>query len=98
MREKRWRGLTTITWRMNNMTKQIFKFEHREGLVWIEPSVLGFRLVWTDGINDWDEVYSNLSVAVCRMGAVIKCFENKEDPSFEIQDPIEFAEKIKEVL
>lgn len=80
------------------MTKQILRFEHREGLVWIEPSVIGFRLVWTDGINDWDEVYSDLAIAVCRMGAVIKCFESKEDPSFEIQDPIEFAEKIKEVL
>lgn len=30
-------------------------------------------LSWTDGLNEWREVFSSLPVALCRLGALAEC-------------------------
>lgn len=57
-----------------------------------------FTLTWNDGVaNEWTEDYDTLSLALLRLGTLMKCGESDWDEGFRF-DEKEFAENAQAFL
>lgn len=57
-----------------------------------------YVLTWTDGVvNEWEETYGDLAVALARVAAIIRCVTSEGELSF-ADDAAEFAPKAETFL